>query len=251
MGGAHGRRAWRRRRPAPPHPSPRHPTLHTIPPGYFLTKIFHPNVSSSGEICVNVLKRDWRPDLGLRHVLTVIRCLLIEPNAESGGWVGGWRAAAPAWQSVNEAGGQAGWRAGVALQEPERRAAGLAAGGIPLSCACRRRLPVFLAHPTPAALPAALNEEAGKLLLEGFDEFARKARLMTSIHARKPSVLTAAGGANAVNADGTAAGAAADGKPSGGASGSGGAAAGAAGAAKPSKAAAAKLAEKKKSLKRL
>lgn len=52
--------------------------------GYFLTKIFHPNVSTSGEICVNVLKRDWRPDLGLRHVLTVIRCLLIEPNAESG-----------------------------------------------------------------------------------------------------------------------------------------------------------------------
>jgi len=54
------------------------------PKGYFLTKIFHPNVSASGEICVNVLKRDWKPDLGLRHVLTVIRCLLIEPNAESG-----------------------------------------------------------------------------------------------------------------------------------------------------------------------
>lgn len=147
------------------------------PKGWFMTKIFHPNVSASGEICVNVLKRDWKPDLGLRHVLTVIRCLLIEPNAES-----------------------------------------------------------------------ALNEEAGKLLLEGFGEFAKKARLMTSIHAKKPSVLTAAGGANAVNADGTSA-AAADGKPSGAASGSAAAAAG--GAAKPSKAAAAKLAEKKKSLKRL
>lgn len=48
-----------------------------------MTKIFHPNVSAAGEICVNVLKRDWRPDLGLRHVLTVIRCLLIEPNPES------------------------------------------------------------------------------------------------------------------------------------------------------------------------
>ncbi len=82
--------------------------------GYFLTKIFHPNVSSSGEICVNVLKRDWTPDLGLRHVLTVIRCLLIEPNPES-----------------------------------------------------------------------ALNEEAGKLLLEAYDDFAKHARLMTSIHSRK------------------------------------------------------------------
>lgn len=148
------------------------------PKGYFSTKIFHPNVSASGEICVNVLKRDWKPDLGLRHVLTVIRCLLIEPNPES-----------------------------------------------------------------------ALNEEAGKLLLEGFEEFAKKARLMTSIHAKKPSVLTAAGGANAVNADGTAA--AADGKPAGGSASGSGAAVAAGGAAKPSKAAASKLAEKKKSLKRL
>lgn len=65
------------------HPPTHHSTL-PPPPGYFLTKIFHPNVSASGEICVNVLKRDWAPDLGLRHVLTVIRCLLIEPNAESG-----------------------------------------------------------------------------------------------------------------------------------------------------------------------
>ena len=57
------------------------------------------------------------------------------------------------------------------------------------------------ACPVPAPC-AALNEEAGKLLLEGFEDFAKKARLMTSIHAaRKPSVLTAAGGANAVNAD--------------------------------------------------
>ncbi|KAL4444946.1 hypothetical protein ABPG77_003996 [Micractinium sp. CCAP 211/92] len=146
------------------------------PKGYFLTKIFHPNVSASGEICVNVLKRDWKPDLGLRHVLTVIRCLLIEPNAES-----------------------------------------------------------------------ALNEEAGKLLLEGFEEFAKKARLMTSIHARpKPSVLTAAGGANAVNADGTAA--PADGK-SAGAAASGLASGSAPAGAKPK--AASKLADKKKSLKRL
>ena len=47
--------------------------------GYFLTKIFHPNVSKPGEICVNVLKRDWKPEMGLRHVLVIVRCLLIEP----------------------------------------------------------------------------------------------------------------------------------------------------------------------------
>ncbi|XP_011525054.1 ubiquitin-conjugating enzyme E2 S isoform X1 [Homo sapiens] len=39
------------------------------PKGYFLTKIFHPNVGANGEICVNVLKRDWTAELGIRHVL--------------------------------------------------------------------------------------------------------------------------------------------------------------------------------------
>jgi len=31
------------------------------PKGYFNTKIFHPNVSEKGEICVNTLKKDWNP----------------------------------------------------------------------------------------------------------------------------------------------------------------------------------------------
>lgn len=43
----------------------------TPPKGYFNTKIFHPNVSSIGEICVNTLKKDWKPELGIEHVLLV------------------------------------------------------------------------------------------------------------------------------------------------------------------------------------
>ncbi|XP_073001589.1 ubiquitin-conjugating enzyme E2 22-like isoform X1 [Typha latifolia] len=85
------------------------------PKGYFLTKIFHPNIATNGEICVNTLKKDWNPTLGLRHVLLVVRCLLIEPFPES-----------------------------------------------------------------------ALNEQAGKMLLENYDEYARHARLYTGIHALKP-----------------------------------------------------------------
>ncbi|KAM4825117.1 ubiquitin-conjugating enzyme E2 S [Thomomys bottae] len=81
------------------------------PKGYFLTKIFHPNVGANGEICVNVLKRDWTAELGIRHVLLTIKCLLIHPNPES-----------------------------------------------------------------------ALNEEAGRLLLENYDEYAARARLLTEIH---------------------------------------------------------------------
>ncbi|CAO2831500.1 unnamed protein product [Amaranthus hypochondriacus] len=91
---------------------------HTPPKGYFLTKIFHPNISNNGEICVNTLKKDWNPTLGLRHVLLVIRCLLIEPFPES-----------------------------------------------------------------------ALNEQAGKMLLENYEEYARLARLYTGIHAKPKSKI--------------------------------------------------------------
>ena len=41
--------------------------------GFFLTKIFHPNVASNGAICVNTLKRDWKPEHGIRHILLVRR----------------------------------------------------------------------------------------------------------------------------------------------------------------------------------
>lgn len=86
-----------------------------VPPkGFFRTKIFHPNVSDRGDICVNALKKDWSPQLGLRHVLLVIRCLLVEPNPES-----------------------------------------------------------------------ALNEEAGRLLLEDYADYERKARMLTSVHAKR------------------------------------------------------------------
>jgi len=96
------------------------------PRGYFKTKLFHPNVSEKGEICVNTLKRDWNPTLGLRHVLTVIRCLLIEPNPES-----------------------------------------------------------------------ALNEEAGRLLLEDYNEYHKRAKMCTQVHAM-PATLRPAEDTNIV-----------------------------------------------------
>jgi len=41
------------------------------PKGFFLTKIFHPNVAKNGEICVNTLKKDWKSDYGVKHILLV------------------------------------------------------------------------------------------------------------------------------------------------------------------------------------
>ena len=42
----------------------------------------------------------------------------------------------------------------------------------------------MLIYPNPES---ALNEEAGKLLLEHYDDYSRHARLITSIHAQRPS----------------------------------------------------------------
>lgn len=47
------------------------------PKGFFLTKIFHPNVASNGEICVNTLKKDWNPQYGIKHILLVNLCTVI------------------------------------------------------------------------------------------------------------------------------------------------------------------------------
>jgi ubiquitin-conjugating enzyme E2 S len=85
------------------------------PKGYFLTRIFHPNVQfETGAICVSTLSHDWTDTMGLDHLLLTIRCLLIEPNPES-----------------------------------------------------------------------ALNEEAGRLLLENYDNYCTRAMLMTQVHASK------------------------------------------------------------------
>mmetsp|Transcript_16520 Transcript_16520/g.24653 ORF Transcript_16520/g.24653 Transcript_16520/m.24653 type:complete len:196 (-) Transcript_16520:26-613(-) len=89
------------------------------PKGFFLTKIFHPNVAENGEICVNTLKRDWKETHGIKHILLTIKCLLIVPNPES-----------------------------------------------------------------------ALNEEAGKLLLEDYAAYCKKAKLWTKVHAAAESTTS-------------------------------------------------------------
>lgn len=48
------------------------------PRGFFLTRIFHPNVSKNGDICVNTLKKDWKQDVGLKHILQVQLCFFVE-----------------------------------------------------------------------------------------------------------------------------------------------------------------------------
>ncbi|EAW07711.1 putative ubiquitin conjugating enzyme E2 [Aspergillus clavatus NRRL 1] len=57
------------------------------PKATFKTRIWHPNVEeSTGAVCVDTLKRDWKSTLTLKDVLVVeqtISCLLIYPNPDS------------------------------------------------------------------------------------------------------------------------------------------------------------------------
>ena len=46
----------------------------------FITKIFHPNVSNDGHICLDILNRKWNPVLTIYKVLLSIISLLSEPN---------------------------------------------------------------------------------------------------------------------------------------------------------------------------
>ncbi len=90
----------------------------TPPTAHFLTKVYHPNVDmSTGAICVNTLKRDWKASHTMKHCLAVIRCLLLEPFPES-----------------------------------------------------------------------SLNEEAGKLFMESYQEYYKRTKLHADIHGRTTSI---------------------------------------------------------------
>jgi ubiquitin-conjugating enzyme E2 S len=160
------------------------------PRGFFLTRIYHPNVSTSGDICVNTLKKDWSATVTLSHVLQVrlgaIDCCGVRPRMPTH------------WSFLKQV----------------------------IRC--------LLIVPFPES---SLNDEAGKQFMESYEDYAKRARLLTSVHAMRKAGAAAGTGTGTSTSGGTGGGAekaaadskeaAEDGEGKGAAAGGGGGEAGA------------------------
>ncbi|TNV75691.1 hypothetical protein FGO68_gene5965 [Halteria grandinella] len=55
---------------------------HTAPKVHCDTQIYHPNIDMQGNVCLNILRADWKPVLGLSAICLGLQFLFIEPNSE-------------------------------------------------------------------------------------------------------------------------------------------------------------------------
>jgi len=49
----------------------------------FLSRMFHPNVYTNGEICLDILQNQWSPIYDISAILTSVQSLLCDPNPNS------------------------------------------------------------------------------------------------------------------------------------------------------------------------
>lgn len=54
---------------------------HEPPKVKCLQKIYHPNIDLQGNVCLNILREDWKPVLNIDSVLVGLQFLFLEPNS--------------------------------------------------------------------------------------------------------------------------------------------------------------------------
>lgn len=47
-----------------------------------ILQIYHPNIDLEGNICLNILREDWKPVLNLNAIIVGLQFLFLEPNAD-------------------------------------------------------------------------------------------------------------------------------------------------------------------------
>ncbi|SCZ93604.1 BZ3500_MvSof-1268-A1-R1_Chr6-3g08767 [Microbotryum saponariae] len=55
---------------------------HEPPKVKCVPKIYHPNLDLEGNVCLNILREDWKPVLSLNAVMVGLQYLFLEPNAD-------------------------------------------------------------------------------------------------------------------------------------------------------------------------
>jgi len=55
---------------------------HTPPKVTCTTKIYHPNINLEGNVCLNILREDWKPVLDINAVIYGLIYLFYEPNPD-------------------------------------------------------------------------------------------------------------------------------------------------------------------------
>jgi len=54
---------------------------HQPPKVKCVTKIYHPNIDLEGNVCLNVLREDWKPVLNINTTVYGLQYIFLEPNA--------------------------------------------------------------------------------------------------------------------------------------------------------------------------
>ena len=46
------------------------------------SQIYHPNIDLEGNVCLNILREDWKPVLNINSIIVGLQYLFLEPNAD-------------------------------------------------------------------------------------------------------------------------------------------------------------------------